>query len=91
MKRMYHEGPLFNEDGSANCRYRIIWDIGSIAVLKFGDEAARLDIVPARTIDMDGFWKMRENLDRRMIMASDFRRNLIMSDFYTVLRNAYKD
>ena len=85
------EGPLFNADGSANCRYRIIWDIGSVAVLKMGDGAADLGIVPARTIDMDGFWKMREDLGRRMIMASNFRRNVIMSDFYTVLRNAYKD
>ena len=82
------EGGLYNKDGSCNCKSRIIWDLAAIAVPRLGDRAAVLNVVPARTIDPDGYWRMSEHFDRRMIMASDFRRWIIMPDFYTLMQNS---
>lgn len=82
------EGGLFNADGSVNCKSRIIWDLGAIAVVRLGERAARLQIVPARTIDPDGYWDMTRDLGRRMIMADDFKRWNIMPDFYTLMRSS---
>jgi len=83
------EGDLFKPDGSCNCKSRIIWDVGAISILRLGQKGAVLKVVPARTIDPDGFWRKNLDLDRRMIMTSDFRRWIVMSDFYTVIRKAY--
>jgi len=57
-------------------------------VVRLGERAARLQIVPARTIDPDGYWDMTRDLGRRMIMADDFKRWNIMPDFYTLMRSS---
>ena len=82
------EGGLFLEDGTCNCRSRIIWDIGSVAVLRLGKKAARIRMVPARTIDPDGFWCKTKDLGHRMIMADCFNRSAVLSDFYSLLKRS---
>lgn len=76
------------ENGNVcNTMTRIIWDIAAIAVLRGADEWTGLNIVPAMTITADGFWR-ELNSGRNMLYADWFRRCAIMSDFYTVIRQA---
>ena len=64
---------------------RIIWDIAAVAVLRGADDWTGLQVVPARTITADGKWCDLCS-GKNMIYADWFRRNAIMSDFYTVIR-----
>ena len=85
---MNEEEGVPEKDGNVcNTMTRIIWDIAAIAVLRGADEWTGLNIVPAKTITADGFWR-DFNSGRNMIMAEWFRRCAIMSDFYTVIRQA---
>lgn len=75
------------EDGACCTKLRIIWDIASVALLRKGSAFTDLRIVPAKTITADGIW-LDNNSGREMIMGENFKRNEIMSDFYTVIRKA---
>lgn len=77
-----------DEDGTCHSQDRIIWDIAAIAVLRLADGAGDIRIMPAHTISPDGE-EWRELKDGRdMIYIDMFRRNGILSDFFTVIRKA---
>lgn len=85
---MNREEGVPEKDGNVcNTMTRIIWDLAAIAVLRGADEWTGLSIVPQHTITADGCWCDLKS-GRQMIMAEWFRRCAIMSDFYTVIRQA---
>ena len=76
------------ENGVYRSTQRVIWDLASVAMLRLADRAGSVQIVPARTISPDGVeWRPLNN-GTEMIYVGWFNRNLIMSDFYTVVRTA---
>ena len=81
------EGVPEEDGGVCKTMTRVIWDIAAIAVLRGADEWTGLSIVPQHTITADGCWCDLKS-GRQMIMAEWFRRCAIMSDFYTVIRQA---
>ena len=68
-------------------RTRIVWDIASVATLRLGERAGRVQTVPARSITDAGHWESDPIPGREMIYVDRFRRDPIFSDFYTVLRS----
>ena len=77
-------------DGTCFSRQRSIWDIASVAFLRKAGEICNVRIVPARTIDARGMWRDL-NDGRNMLYVDCFRRNEVLSDFYTVVRKAYRN
>lgn len=86
---IFNKDEHFPDDKDNNCfsRQRSIWDIGSVAFLRKADELCHVNVVPARTIDARGMWRDL-NDGRDMIYIDWFRRNEVLSDFYTVVRKA---
>lgn len=86
---IFNNDEHFPDDEENNCfsRQRSIWDIGSIAFLRKAEKLCNVNIVPARTIDAQGMWRDL-NDSRKMIYVDWFRRNEVLSDFYTVVRKA---
>ncbi|MBR4888301.1 MAG: nucleoside hydrolase [Clostridia bacterium] len=75
------------QNGSCCSRTRIVWDIASVAALRLGSKAGRVQVVPARSITNEGHWAEESLPGREMIYVDRFDRDAIFSDFYTVLRS----
>ncbi len=84
---IFNEEEHFPDDAEGNCetRQRSIWDIASVAFLRKGGDVCGVSAVPARTVDASGFWRDL-NDGREMLYVSWFRRDRVLSDFYTVVR-----
>lgn len=82
------EGCPEDADGTCHSRDRIIWDIAAIATIRLRENVGNIQIMPAHTISPDGEeWRPLGD-GRNMIYIDMFRRNEIMSDFFTVIRKS---
>ncbi len=76
------------DDGECFSQDRIIWDIASVATIRLRENVGNIQIMPAHTISPDGDEWRPLNDGREMIYIDMFRRNEIMSDFFTVIRKS---
>ncbi len=85
-----HHGSTMTENGQRlNPVRRGLVDVAAIAFLRETDKMMKLDIVPAHSVDSNGFWRCLDE-DREMIYASDSYAANILADMYNVLRAAAK-
>lgn len=82
-----HHGDPINSDGTCNAVRKGLVDIASIALLRNVDEMADIEIVPAYTVDSNGFWRPLDE-DRKMIYVPMPNAPKMLADMYDVLRTA---
>ena len=85
----HHGNPVKESDGTFFSTRHGLVDIASIAFLKDMDKMVDIETVPAHTVDSNGFWRCLDE-DRNMLYVPRVNAELILSDMYTVLRNAAK-